>query len=149
MLHIRRLFSYSRRALALVLVIMIVPSFYSYTSVGFDLEYSKDGYVVEDFYRLRWPGDGSIRLGLGRMLFDPAEEDVDIVDIAGKFFEEAQVYPDARSWIRTWLPIRRATEDGPGERYSVWICCPSWLPPLVMLGFTLWRRRRNRTNTEN
>ncbi|MGF1578046.1 MAG: hypothetical protein ACFCD0_01650 [Gemmataceae bacterium] len=81
-------------------LVMVPCSFVGYTSFGFDREYEKDNQVVEDFYRIRWPGDGSFRVGCGQIRYTFEEEDVDPIDLGARFLEPPQFPLTNSSWMR-------------------------------------------------
>lgn len=136
---------------AVVFFFVMVPvSFLGYTSIGFDFEYAEGPNVVERFYRARWPGDGSFRLGLGAIYYSLDEEDVDTIDLAGRLLE-----PPTHELTRTsWLRFGIATGVPEGDRgrldSSTWLVVPSTFPPLLLSAGLLvrrwWQRRTAATH---
>lgn len=74
-------------AAGLVCLVLVPPSYSRYTSLGFDIERQQGDQVLDHFYRVRWPGDGSFRVGRGLITFSIKEEDVDWIDLAGRFLD--------------------------------------------------------------
>jgi hypothetical protein len=134
-------------AASIAFLVMVPFSFASYTSLGFDREYAKGQHVVEEFYRIRWPGDGSFRMGCGVIYYTLEEEDVDPIDLAARFFQPPQFEPNGTSWKR--FDVARGLPEGDkGQmRTSTWLIVPSWFPgALLLIGSLVQIRRRRKQN---
>ena len=62
---------------ALILVLfslMWLTSYHFYTSVGLDTAFGERPTVEVGHLRVRWPGDGSLRFGYGRLDIDESVE---------------------------------------------------------------------------
>ena len=121
------------------LVVMWLGSYSTYTSVGIDFEQAQGARVLCTFYRLRWPGDGSFRVGIFIATRPTAERPVEPFDLGGRFFQPARKSVPQSLWNRLgfWW-IDEAKEPPTGES---WVGIPSWLPPLLS-GASMIRIRR-------
>jgi len=135
-------------ALGTALLAMAPFSYFRYTAVGFDTDQPTRQGVVHRSFRLRWPGNGSVRLEYAMKRYRPGEEDVDLLDLAVRILRKppAEFREAADSWGFSCVRQQR------GDRKSAaWIGVPSWLPALALLGFACVleiRRRRLQTLAE-
>jgi D-aspartate ligase len=133
-------------AAGLVCLALVPPSYSRYTSFGFDIERQQGGRILEQFYRVRWPGDGSFRVGRGLITFSIEEEHVDWIDLAGRFLDPPHTPLEPVSWrhfqLEKDVPERTL---GRLERSS-WLVMPSWFPATVLLAapalYLLFRHRK-------
>ena len=131
--------------LTFVFLWLMVPlSFVSYTSMGLGRDRLEGAEIVHDYFRLRWPGDGSFRIGGGSEAYRTVEEDVDIIDFAFRIFKP----PVRRQPGSTWNRIGFWRFEDLCNHYpkvvwhrSQWFGVPSLLLPSLALIFVLWRRR--------
>jgi len=95
------------------------------------------------YWRVRWPGDGSLRLGGGAHYRPLESAPVEAFDLGGVFFQPAQRAVPRSFWNR--LGFWWVDEEGEGEGASFiwrrWIGIPSWLPLLLPAAIMVrWRR---------
>lgn len=112
--------------------LLMVPFSYSrYTSVGIDTDQLVADGVLHDSYRLRWPGDGTVRLQYDRRLYEFGEERMETVDFAARVLERP---PRTRAASTVaWHGFSWGVQQR-GERKSyTWIGSPSWLPALLLM----------------
>lgn len=117
-------------------LILTPPSYYRYSAVGFDMDRLEGDVIIHSYHRLRWPGDGTVRCGMGEKQFSVEEEDVDIVDLAGRLFDEPtlDLHRRAESGFALWrAPEVYDSKEG-RHLWARWISVPAWLPGVVLLG---------------
>ena len=116
------------------------PVSHRYTSLGIDLESpAADGRVRCTFYRLRWPGDGSVCLA--RLVESRAAtaKPLERFDLGGRFFKPAKAVCPANGWNRAgfWYVTRpgtpQAAADGmaPGASEVFLMGAPHWLAVVI------------------
>jgi hypothetical protein len=135
-----------RGAIAVVAAAMLamwIASHWTYTSLGIDRDVLEPGgTVLSRYWRVRWPGDGSLWIGGGwwREPSSPSRQ-IDSFDLGGVFFKPSR-RPEAQSaWNRIgFWQVGFEENQRHGER---WVGVPGWLPPvLLLLGFLpAWRRQ--------
>lgn len=135
--------------------VMWVAGLFTYTSVGLDHDAVDGDRVRAHYYRVRWPGDGSVWVGGGghdrRLAARPPER----FDPASSLFERPN-RPEPRStWNRLgfWW-VGNAAEDpflpagSAGAAWSGWVAAPGWLPAVLFGAWPAWllvrRWRRGR-----
>ena len=110
--------------------LMWLTSYSHYTSIGINLDQYKQKKISHSYYRLRWPGNGSIWLGGGysyRTLnsLKPFER----IDLAATFLYSDPELPEVKSYynkIGFWLISTNKSSR------QFWIGIPSWLPVLFL-----------------
>lgn len=133
--------------MALVSCIMWLTSYFYYTSIGIDSEYvdhqqDESSNLGNNYYRVRWPGNGSLWIGGGR---DYSRLEIGKTpqrfDLAGTFFqsprrlESKSVFNMLGFW---WINENRQT----------WIGVPAGLPA-ILLGLWIFRCIRSRVHSTN
>jgi len=135
-------------ALAGVTAVLWLVGCFRYTSVGLDHNVSTGTDGLLAYYRLRWPGDGSVWIGrsshhvprsqLSRYPFEPG----------GRLLAAPVVPRPSSPWNRAgfWLVTEVENDplgvlNWPDPVQSQWIGVPGWLPALLLLGLA-WRARR-------
>lgn len=123
-------------------VVMWLGSYSTYTSVGIDLEEAQGAQVLCTFYRLRWPGDGSFRMGTVVMTRPSEERPLEPFDVGGRFFQPARASVPKSLWnsLGFWW-IDEAKEQLTRES---WVGMPGWIPPLLSGASLAMSRRRQR-----
>lgn len=140
------------RASTIILVVLLLtwPLAWKYTSVGIDLETPHGDTVDCVFYRVRWPGDGSIMIGridrsraAGKKVLEP-------FDLGGVFLSTGRTYSADTIWHRFGFRLidYDHTRDGPytpfapGAHRAKLIGFPHGLIILAWAGLVVWRVRR-------
>jgi hypothetical protein len=128
------------------------PLSHHYTSLGVDLESLEAGGRVRcTFYRLRWPGDGSVCVG---RLVEHRAADAKVLerfDLGGRFFKPAKETRPASAWNRWgfwWItsprtPSASAAGMAPGATEVLMAGVPHWLlvALLTVFAFVVSRKR--------
>ena len=125
-------------------------SYTHYTSVGIDHDQhvdtrnndkASDKSIIHFYYRVRWPGNGSIWFGGGqsRRPHD-SPKPFETFDLAATFLYPNPVLPTIESSynkVGFWLK----TMEKPSEQF--WLGIPACLPVLILglLSIALWRKR--------
>ena len=139
----------------LVVLLLVWPLTYRYTSVGLDLESPHGQQVDQTFYRVRWPGNGSVLVGRIDEHRDATTRRVQRFDRGADIQRPAKPLPAHSTWNQLgfwWFHADAAAGDPPTEAAPhadrVWLAgVPHWL--LVLLAAaaavrSLLRRRRTR-----
>ena len=151
-LQLRKNFVTYSATFILALLLFTWPLAWRYTSVGIDLETPHGDTVDCVFYRVRWPGDGSVMIGridrsraAGKKVLEP-------FDLGGVFLTSGRSLPADNVWQRLgfrWIDYD-STRDGPysafapGARRAQLIGFPHGLVILAWAGFVMWCVRRSR-----
>jgi hypothetical protein len=111
-----------------------------YTSFGLDLECERDGRVDCTFYRLRWPGDGSVALAWIAEHRAVASGPLEPFDLGASFLQPA---PDLRPdgfWQRHgfwWVAVEPGAGPAPpivaGADRALLVGVPHWAVVVVLL----------------
>jgi hypothetical protein len=130
-----------------VFAVMWLCSYSYYTSLGIDLEQARGPRILCTFYRLRWPGDGSLRVGTVVMTRPGAVRLVDPFDLGGAFFQPARRETPRSLWNRLgfWWIAETREQAGEPPTQEFWVGLPSWLPSVVGGAATLWMARESRS----
>ncbi len=124
--------------------VMWATSYTHYTSVGIDHDQREEQQIKHSYYRLRWPGNGSISLGGGKS-YRPlnSSKPFETLDLAATFLypepelpEVESIYNKAGFWYKSMIQPSR----------QFWLGVPAWLPVIILgfLSFVLWRRRNTK-----
>lgn len=106
-------------------------SYHLYTSIGMDTDRLLTDSVLHHSYRLRWPGDGTVRLQHDQRLYAIGEERIAAIDFAFHLLERP---PQTRiEGKRPWHGFSLARQQRGERKVFSWIGCPSWFPPLILL----------------
>lgn len=118
--------------LTCVLAGMCLSSYSLYTSLGMDTDHLEGDSVRYTYYRIRWLGDGSFRIGGGALARPLSAAPVDPFDLGGTFFEPARRPVPRSSWNHWgfWWVDEPEPHDNRRQIWTFWIGLPSWLPPL-------------------
>lgn len=143
---LRRLAFAASCALALGFALTWAAGMFAYTCAGIDREEVEGDRVLVTYYRLRWPGDGSVWAGFAAHHRPLADGPPDRFDLGGSFFEKPK-RPASRSFCERlgFRRVGRPAEDPfrparyPGAVRSGWLAVPGWLPALL---FSAWPARR-------
>lgn len=130
-----------------ILLLAFVGSFY-YTSMGVDLEADEGDNVRCTYYRIRWPGDGSLWLGGGEHYRPLRLRPLCPFDPASSAFRKPEHFPEALTfWNRLgfWWIVDPVSDPcnkhgHPKLTWGFWFGIPAWLPA-VFTGLWWWRRR--------
>jgi hypothetical protein len=151
-LHLRKNLLTYTTTLILSLLLLTWPLAWRYTSVGIDLETPHGDTVDCTFYRVRWPGDGSIMIGridrsraVGKKALEP-------FDLGGVFLRPGRSFPSDNVWQRLgfrWVDHDHTRDGGwspftPGDMRAKLIGFPHGLVILAWAGFVVWHVRRAR-----
>lgn len=99
-----------------VLLLFTWPLAWKYTSLGLDVETAVGSQVECVFYRVRWPGDGSIMIGRIDEPLRPYRHPLERFDLGGVFFHPAMNLHPANVWERMgfrWVDYDSALNPGP------------------------------------
>ena len=112
--------------------LLMVPFSYSrYTSLGIDTDQLVADGVLHHSYRLRWPGDGTVRLQYDRRLYEFGEEQIEAVDFAARVLERP---PRTRATSTVaWHGFSWGVQQRGERKAYTWIGGPSWLPALLFM----------------
>jgi hypothetical protein len=115
-----------------VLMVMWLTSYSFYTSFGVDTDRAEGSTVRSTLYRVRWPGDGSFRVGGGASSRALQGYSVEPFDLGGTFFQPPRRSTPRSFWNRIgfwWVDVPKAQEGV--LLWTFWIGVPSWFLPLV------------------
>jgi hypothetical protein len=131
------------------LLLMWVLGCWRYTSVGFELDTLTEGVVREDYYRVRWPGDGSVLLGSGWVHLPADAKPLERFDLGAAFFHAPRRRMPESGWNRWGFWRIDVARDAPGvpvlaRQGESWWGVPGWLPALAMAALALGLRRTRR-----
>jgi len=129
----RKLTRYCLILTLLALIPLWLSSYHLRSAIGFEQEQRQGEQVHYHYYRIAWPGNGSLLIGHGisTVPYHP-EQTYDAFDIAASFFKPPRPQWPAQSlWNR--LGFWYVNEPAPVNQY--WLGVPSWLP-VVLVG--LW-----------
>lgn len=149
----------SRRLLTFVSILSLLAcltfaaflpfAWHFYTSLGLDFERPRADHTDYTYLRLRWPGDGSLLLGLETIPLHTLNHQPIPIDLAATFLASPRpLQPRPRAnrlgfWLITHpTPNSRATS-------SFWLGIPAFLPVIVLalsplLCLRALRKRPNR-----
>jgi hypothetical protein len=130
-----------RRAawVALGILLIVWPLTHRYTSVGLDLETSRGATVAQEFYRVRWPGNGSMLVGRIDEHRPASSGPVVGLDLGADILRPARPIQPRSTWNRLgfwWIHADVTHGDAPRDAAPnadrVWLLgVPHWL--LVLL----------------
>lgn len=129
-----------RRA-ALILALLVTLGIWllgcvRYTSLGVDTAWLDEGVSHTRYYRVRWPGDGSLWIGGGSFIQPPGQEPVERFDLAAAWLQPSRPPAPQSIWNRLGFWWVRCPDEG-------WLGVPGWLLPIGLSGFALRRWRRH------
>jgi hypothetical protein len=136
--------------LVLVLLLLVWPLTFRYTSVGVDVEASHGAQVDQKFYRLRWPGNGSLLVGRIDEHRAASTGKVQGVDLGGDFLRPPRRIEPRSTWNRLgfwWIHADVEGGDRPTDAAPhadrVWLLgVPHWLLVVLAAAAVLRGRRR-------
>ena len=126
----------------LAATLMWLSSYTHYTSIGIDVDMRQDKQISHHYYRVRWPGNGSIWLGGGvsQRASDP-DKPYEPFDLAATFLASNPEKPQATSMLNRfgfWYPK---------TSQQWWVGVPSFMP-VLLLGFCFFGCKTLRLNTQ-
>ncbi len=116
---------------------MGVTGFFRYTTLGIDSDVDDAPFVYYRYWRIRWPGDGSFRVGGGAFRYQRApNKPLEPFDLGGRFFLPPRNEPAPSVWNllgfryinRTWDDERTRTDASAPKPWEAWISVPCLLP---------------------
>lgn len=125
---------------------MWIASLWTYTSLGIDRDMLEpNGTVLSRYWRVRWPGDGSLWLGSGfyREPLDPSRQ-LDGFDLGGVFFKPPRRPAAGSAWNRFGFWRVKVSGDDAQLHGESWVGIPGWLPALLLSGSLVVLHRRDR-----
>ncbi len=133
----------------LVLLLWITGCTY-YTSVGLDYDQLDGMHVQSSYYRIRWPGDGSLWLGGGHFHYAPAQHALEPLDLAAVVLQPPRRPIPITVWNKLGLWWSQTSDVANGTA-EYWIGFPGWLPVLVtgtpiLAGYVLHRKSDTESN---
>lgn len=118
-----------------VLTIFWLSSYTHYNTFGIDSELHKNKQVENHYYRLWWPGNGSLLIGKSVILHPyDANKTYRQFDLGAAFFRSPSDKIKAQSFynkIGFWF----INLEKPIQQF--WIGIPAWLPTFIMIVFLL------------
>lgn len=136
----------------LVVLLLTWPLAWKYTSFGIDLE-TPNGPITEcTFYRIRWPGDGSIMFGRIDEPYRADRKPLERFDLGGLFLHAAMELHPKTVWNRLgfrWVNYDKSRDGGlcdesPHAAKAWLVGFPHGLLILGYAGWIIWRIRRVR-----
>ncbi|MES2459265.1 MAG: hypothetical protein V4671_01690 [Armatimonadota bacterium] len=115
-----------------------------YTTLGIDTDVRDSPTTVYyRYYRIRWPGDGTFRIGGGASHYPYGSKSVEPFDFGGRFLQPPRREQPRSLWNRLgfWFIQNRYddewTSGNPGLRKPAefWIGVPGLLPAVVFASF--------------
>lgn len=143
-------------------LVSLWPLSHRYTSLGLDLEQPENATRVRcTFYRLRWPGDGSVCVG--RLVEHRAADakPLERVDLGGRFFKPAKEARPRTAWNRWgfwWItdpkaPAAVAPAMAPSASEAFLVGVPHWLVSVLSVAIallaTIRRRKTHRASSDS
>ena len=123
-----------------VLYALVFPFSYSYlNSFGLDVEKKNGQDIIQTYYHIQWPGNGSFIIGFISRYKKDLSKPFERYDFGAGFFQ--------RLWVATiksiWNKIGFWYIDNYGSKFiqQLWIGIPSWLPVLVFGGMAIVLRQ--------
>lgn len=123
---------------------------FRYSSLGLDHNASNAGGGLVTYYRIRWPGDGSLWFGLCSHRVPRSQLSRYPLEPGGRLFAAPMSPAPSSRWNRLgfWLATDVEADplgvlNWPDPVRSRWLALPGWLPTLVLAGLW-WRARRRR-----
>lgn len=101
------------RLAVFLLLLLTWPLTFRYTSVGVDTERAEADTVRQRFWRVRWPGDGSVMVGWIDEHRRPEEHALEAVDLGGVFLRPPKPLPPQSLWNRLgfwWVTAMRGAD---------------------------------------
>ena len=131
-----------------VLYTLVLPFSYSYmNSFGLDIEKKNGQGVIQTFYHIQWPGNGSFRIGFISIYKKDLSNPFKRFDFGAGFFLRPRK-PEAKS-IWNKIGFWYIENQGGKSIKQFWIGIPSWLPVLffgaILLVFRLKIIKKNQT----
>lgn len=119
--------------------LMWLTSYTHYTSIGIDIDTRHNQLIKHHYYRVRWPGNGSIWFGGGtsQRASDP-NRPYEPFDLAASFLHTNPTKPEPHS-ILNYIGFWQHNSPSPNHQY--WLGIPAWLP-VFLLGITIFRLRK-------
>ncbi len=114
-------------------VVMWLSSYSFYTSLGLDMDRLEGSIVRYTYLRVRWPGDGSFRVGGGALLRPLPDKPVEPFDLGGRFFQPPRQSMPRSVWNRIgfWWVDEPLEQDELLNTWVFWVGIPSWMPALL------------------
>lgn len=140
-----RIFARLPLAIAIGFLVMTPPAYFRYSTVGLDTDRLTDYGIRHRYYRLRWPGDGTVRFGGGIIDYTLDEEDLDPIDPVGRLLETPKLdrHRPARQGFGYWHGAERYDQPVGRDMGARWISLPAWLPGILLLAaIGIWKIRR-------
>jgi hypothetical protein len=124
----------------IIFAMMFVLSYSYLNNFGLDEESKNGQNVIQTFYRIAWPGNGSFLIGFISRYKQDFSEPFERYDLGGAFFERPWKQAGQSIWNKTgfWY----INDQGSKFLQEIWIGVPSWLPVLVFGTIGLVVRRK-------
>ncbi|MBC8139057.1 MAG: hypothetical protein H8F28_24550 [Fibrella sp.] len=123
-------------------LVQLPLSYRFYTSVGIDTDrLPRPELVHYRYYRLRCPGDGSIRIGGGAMFFSRGAKPLEPFDLAASLLQPPRIDPPRTIWNRLgfwridarWEDAFSTQYPSLGKPWQSWVGVPVVLPTAVFM----------------
>lgn len=122
-------------------LLMAAVGHWRYSAIGFEVDTVVEGVIRQDLYRVRWPGNGSVWVGVGRYHLPLDTKPVEAFDLNAVFFIPPPPRPVAQSAWNRW-GFWRVSRVSPAElpllsrSRESWWGMPGWLPGVGLLLLT-------------
>jgi hypothetical protein len=125
---------------SLVFLVLCPLSYHFYTTLGIDTDRREGSVAVYyRYYRIRWPGDGSFRIGGGASHYRFGSKALEPLDFGGRFFQKPRRDSPHSFWNRIgFWRIQNIGDDqwtlqdtALKKPWDSWIGVPAFLPALL------------------
>ena len=126
--------------ISVLFALMFVFSYSYLNNLGLDEEKKNGQNIIQTFYRIQWPGNGSFLIGFISRYKQDFSEPFERYDLGGAFFERPWKEAVQSIWNKTgfWY----INDQGSKFLQEIWIGVPSWLPVLVFGGMAVVLRKK-------
>jgi hypothetical protein len=122
-------------SLAFVTLVMSLACSYRHASVGLDLEEKNPPMVLATYYRINWPGNGTLMLGGSSNRFSGDKHSFQAYDLAGTFNKppdgEIPHFLGFGYANKQWEDDYNMAHSDAPKLWSRWLCIPAFLPTLI------------------
>jgi hypothetical protein len=121
--------------LAFVFLIMSLACSYRHASLGLDLEEKSPPTLLATYYRLNWPGNGTLTIGGSSKRISEAGHKFEAYDIGGTFndppTEGTPHFLGFGAKDSVWEDDYNKSHPDAPKLWSRWLCIPAFLPALL------------------
>jgi len=123
--------------------IMFLSSYTHYTSIGIDVDTRQKENITHNYYRIRWPANGSVWLGGGKtQRASEPNKPYEPFDLAATlFYPNPEENPVMKSALNRWGFWYKSSAI---PNKQLWVGIPSWLPVLMLTFILIFIRRKRK-----